>query len=163
MLHIANYMQNKDFNQITEIATVEDDQILKINARDGLTFFRLHHELDEINRKKDNFAKMKEKYFDKKDPKSLIHYDKELGDIVNNTEQAQQPDKKIPMPKPVEAKTVMSDKEKELVQTAVLKITIKKDKNEKNFYRDFLNGVQNLKEQNKKLEDEKNAQSHYHI
>jgi hypothetical protein len=144
-------MQNKEFNQLAEIGVIDQDQILRINARDGLTFFRLHHEIDEINRKKENFEKMKEKYFDKKNPKDLVNYDKELDrfDDANHQQKTK--------PQNNAAKN-MTEKDKELVETAVNKITIKKDKIEKNsIFKDFFNGLNDAKEQNRKNDEEKRA------
>jgi hypothetical protein len=64
--------------------------LLKINVNDCYTFFRLHHELDEVSRKKDEFLKIKAKFFDKRDPEDLIKYDDELDKfdaIQNNSTQ----------------------------------------------------------------------------
>jgi len=81
VLHIANYHQNKDFDQYAKVIIEENKQYLKINAPDVFTFFRLHHELHEMNRKKQRFVDMKTKFFDNKDPEEIIQYDENLDNF----------------------------------------------------------------------------------
>lgn len=83
VLHIANYHQNKDFEQYAKVIVEDSKQYLKINAPDAFTFFRLHHELHEMNRKKARFLDMKSKYFDNKDPEDIIQYDENLDNFDN--------------------------------------------------------------------------------
>jgi len=86
VLHIANYHQNKDFDQYAKVIVEDNKQFLKINAPDVFTFFRLHHELHEMNRKKTRFVDMKTKFFDNKDPEEVIQYDENLDnfDAINS-------------------------------------------------------------------------------
>jgi len=86
VLHIANYHQNKDFEHYAKVIVEDNKQYLKINAPDAFTFFRIHHELHEINRKKTCFLDLKNKFFDNKDPEEVIQYDENLDnfDMINS-------------------------------------------------------------------------------
>lgn len=67
----------------------EGKKVLKINAPDCQTFFRLHHEINEINRKREEFLNMKKKFFDQKDPAEIVDYDqtiKATGAVLNPEE-----------------------------------------------------------------------------
>jgi hypothetical protein len=83
ILHIANFHQNKEFEQYGKVLTEDGNQILKINAPDAHTFFRLHHEIDEMKRKQGEFERMRRETFDKRQPEDLIHYDDALDKFEN--------------------------------------------------------------------------------
>ena len=79
ILHVSSYKQNKDFlNYAKPYVNDEGKKFLKLNAPDCHTFFRLNHELTEISRKRTDFLKMKEKFFDNKNPEDVIQYDSTL-------------------------------------------------------------------------------------
>ena len=68
--------------EFVKIEHEEDSSYLKLNVPDCQTFFRLQHELYEINRKKQDFEEMKAKIFDKKDSQDLLEYDKRIKTVV---------------------------------------------------------------------------------
>jgi hypothetical protein len=77
-MHIANFQQNRDFESHTKLITEEGHHILKLECQDPLTYFRIHHEIDDMKRRKEDFERSKKEAFLNKNPDSLIKYDREL-------------------------------------------------------------------------------------
>lgn len=90
MLHVAHYTQNKQLMDYVKIEEEGDSNYLKMDVPDCHTFFRLQHELYEINRKKQDFEEMKAKIFDRKNEDDLFEYDKRLKTTIGVQIQSQE-------------------------------------------------------------------------
>ena len=85
-MHIANYKQNQDFEKHTQFITHNSKNILKINTKDTLTYFRLEHEISEAKRKQDEFNILRDNHINRLMGHDLVDYDKKIMEENNQFE-----------------------------------------------------------------------------